>query len=70
MDTRKGDLIRFKDYDNKIKVGLVFNIDNKFYVIKNHVDVHRKNSDGLILDKNRILNVTPREKVKEYWKYL
>ncbi len=66
MRLKIGDLIEYRFGSSKLKKGLILATDRAWYVIKNHVDVN--NCITAIKDITRI--VTPREKLKDWWKWL
>ena len=69
MRLRIGDLVTIKE-DGKRQQGFITAMC-RGYIPKGCVDVTIKGEDlGTIVDKESIVEVVPREQVREYWKYL
>ena len=70
MRLRIGDLVTFKWSESKRKKGFIISVSAR-YLAGGCVDIAVKGQDlSCIVDKKDIVGITPRETVREYWKYI
>ncbi len=70
MRLRIGDLVTIKEEDSKEQTGFVTRITAGFLTGSDFEMTFKKDDLRSIVDRKFIMGIVPRERVKEYWRYL
>lgn len=70
MKLRIGDLVTIKEEDSKEQTGFITRITAGFLAGSNFEMTFKKDDLRSVVDRKSIIGVIPRERVREYWKYL